>query len=133
MSRQKPNKPRRPRPVHEDRRQQSDEYNGEMSPAEVEFFAAMKKLADNTYEGAVAKLRKLGVPDAAIEHMETGVRAQCIAEIWELNLEKLFLDLVESEGQSVRVRDAVAEKLLRTPIFPRPWDDEDDEEEPVKA
>lgn len=117
MSRHKANKPRRPR-VHQ-QPFNVDEPSIEMTPAVAEFYAAMKEMGTSTYEGAVGTLREHGVSEEDIELLETGVRALCIAQIWEMDLEKLFMELVNSGGQTIGVRDAIMEKLVGHEIVPR--------------
>jgi uncharacterized protein YutE (UPF0331/DUF86 family) len=118
MSRHKANKPRRPRSPHQPVFN-TDEPSIEMGPAVVEFFAGMKELGARTYENAVDTLREHGVSEEDIELLMTGTRALCIAEIWELDLEKIFMELVNSGGQTIGVRDAITEKLLREEVVPR--------------
>jgi len=117
MSRHKVNKPRRPRPLSLP--YNTDEPSIEMTPEVVEFFAAMKKMAQNSFEAAVERLRDLDVPQSAIDQMEVGVRAMCVAEIWEMDLENIFTELVNSGGETIGVRDAIMEKLVGAEIVPR--------------
>jgi hypothetical protein len=117
MSRHKANKPRRPRTHPQPFN--VDEPSIDMTPEMEEFFAAIKQMGESTYRGAVETLREHGVSEEDIELLETGVRALCIAQIWEMDLEKLFMELVNSGGQTIGVRDAIMEKLVGNEIVPR--------------
>lgn len=119
MSRHKTSKPRQPRPHQVF---QTDDPSIEMTPEFTEFFAAIKELGVHTHANAVTTLRQHGVSQEDIEHLETGVRALCISQIWEMDLEKIFMDLVSSGGQTIGVRDAIMEKLVGGEVVPREED-----------
>lgn len=116
MSRHKINKPRRPRSPHPF---STDESSIEMTPEMVDFFAAIRAVGTDSYENAVQTLREHGVSEEDIHLLEVGVRAMCVAEIWEMDLEKIFMELVNSGGKTIGVRDAVMEKLVGSEIVPR--------------
>lgn len=102
--------------------QQSPLVEYVMNQQEMIFYQEERALALNAERSAMAYLASEGASQDSIDFLRDVMRAICVAEVWEMDLERIVVAYAESRGTSPSLRTAVTKKLLGNTVADTIWE-----------